>query len=88
MKVRVIAEFYDKFHTSTLYKVGTVLDFDETRAKDVIAKKLAEPYKDTVKPEKKANAEEQKAKTLKKETLEESTAEKVTAEKKVEQENK
>lgn len=44
MKVRVISEFYDKFHTSTLFKVGTVLDFDDDRAKDVIAKKLAEPY--------------------------------------------
>ena len=44
MKIRVISEFYDKFHTSTLYKVGTVLDFDDERAKDVIAKKLAEPY--------------------------------------------
>ena len=44
MKIRVISEFYDKFHTSTLFKVGTVLDFDEKRAQDVIAKKLAEPY--------------------------------------------
>ena len=65
MKIRVISEFYDKFHTSTLFKVGTVLDFDEKRAQDVIAKKLAEPYvepkpepkpepKTEVKPEPKA----------------------------------
>lgn len=46
MKIRVIQEFYDKFHTSTLFKVGTVLDFEEARAKDVIARKLAEPYKE------------------------------------------
>jgi len=44
MKIRVISEFYDKFHTSTLYKVGTVVDFDDERAKDIISKKLAEPY--------------------------------------------
>lgn len=41
MKIRVISEFYDKFHTSTLFRVGTVLDFDDDRAKDIIAKKLA-----------------------------------------------
>ena len=50
MKIRVISEFYDKFHTSTLFKVGTVLDFDDDRANDVISKKLAEPYSE---PEKK-----------------------------------
>lgn len=50
MKIRVISEFYDKFHTSTLFKVGTVLDFDDERANDIIAKKLAEPYSE---PEKK-----------------------------------
>lgn len=50
MKIRVISEFYDKFHTSTLFKVGTVLDFDDERAKDIISKKLAEPY---VEPEEK-----------------------------------
>lgn len=46
MKIRVISEFYDKYHTSTLFKVGTVLDFDDERANDIIAKKLAEPYKE------------------------------------------
>ena len=46
MKIRVISEFYDKYHTSTLFKVGAVLDFDEERAKDVIAKKLAEPFEE------------------------------------------
>ena len=50
MKIRVISEFYDKYHTSTLYKVGAVLDFDDERAEDVIAKKLAVPYSE---PEKK-----------------------------------
>ena len=57
MKIRVISEFYDKFHTSTLFKVGTVLDFDDERAKDVISKKLAEPYSE---PEQKPKREEQK----------------------------
>ena len=53
MKIRVISEFYDKFHTSTLFKVGTVLDFDDERAKYVISKKLAEPYKEQNSEEKK-----------------------------------
>ena len=55
MKIRVISEFYDKFHTSTLFKVGTVLDFDDERANDIISKKLAEPYSEPErKPEPKA----------------------------------
>lgn len=61
MKIRVISEFYDKFHTSTLFKVGTVLDFEESRAKDVIARKLAVPEEPKVakapKAEKKAETE-------------------------------
>ena len=40
MKIKVVSEFYDKFHTSTLYKEGEVVDFDEARAKDIIARKL------------------------------------------------
>ena len=59
MKIRVISEFYDKFHTSTLFKVGTVLDFDDERANDIISKKLAEPYvepKPEPKPEVKVEA--------------------------------
>lgn len=51
MKVRVISEFYDKFHTSTLFKVGAVLEFDDDRARDVIRRKLAEPYKEQQKKE-------------------------------------
>lgn len=60
MKIRVISEFYDKFHTSTLFKVGTVLDFDDVRANDCIRKKLAEPYKEEPKPAEKP-AEKAKA---------------------------
>ena len=58
MKIRVISEFYDKFHTSTLFKVGTVLDFDDGRARDIISKKLAEPYSE---PEKKPEPKPEKA---------------------------
>ncbi len=55
MKIKVISEFYDKFHTSTLYKVGTVLDFEDNRAQDVIARRLAVAYSEP-KPEPKKEA--------------------------------
>lgn len=51
MKIRVISEFYDKFHTSTLFKVGTVCDFDDERAQDIISKHLGEKVEDTPKVE-------------------------------------
>ena len=44
MKIKVISEFYDKFHTSTLYKVGAVLDFDDERAADVISRGTRRRY--------------------------------------------
>ena len=67
MKIRVTSEFYDKFNTSTLFKVGTVLDFDDDRAKDVIAKGLAEAYvepkkEEAVKPSLKAEKKSVKGK--------------------------
>lgn len=46
-KIRVISEFYDKFHTSTLFRVGTVLEFDDARADDVVARNLAVPVEET-----------------------------------------
>ena len=62
MKIEVISEFYDKFHTSTLFKVGMVLDFDDERAKDIIAKKLGKPYSEPEKvAEPKVENEEPKA---------------------------
>lgn len=65
MKIRVISEFYDKFHTGTLFKVGTVLDFEESRANDVIMRKLAEPYVEEPAKEKleKPNVQKEPAKT-------------------------
>lgn len=62
MKIRVISEFYDKFHTGTLFKVGTVLDFEESRANDVIMRKLAEPYVEEPAKEK-PNVQKEPAKT-------------------------
>lgn len=44
MKIIVVNEFYDKFHTNTLYKEGMVLDFDESRAKNIIARGLGKAY--------------------------------------------
>lgn len=44
MKIQVISEFYDKFHTNTLFREGMVLDFDEARAKNIIARKLGVAY--------------------------------------------
>lgn len=51
-KVEVLFDFYDKFHTSTHYKVGDVVEFDEERADDVIARGLAKAVKTKGKTEK------------------------------------
>lgn len=40
MKGEVIAQFRDKFHYDTVYEVGTVVDFDKERMKDLFARKL------------------------------------------------
>ena len=50
MKIKVVSEFWDKFHTSTLFTVGTVLDFDEERAQNVISRGLAVAYTEPKKP--------------------------------------
>lgn len=65
MKIRVISEFYDKYHTSTLFKVGTVLDFDDERANDIISKKLAEPFVEPKKPGRPPKQEEAKVEDAK-----------------------
>lgn len=96
MKIRVVSEFYDKFHTSTLFKVGTVLDFDDARALDVINRNLAEavveePKKaDTPKPEPEKVEENPKNVEQPETKVEEVTEEnpEVTEETKVEEEQK
>mgnify|MGYP006986273170 CR=1 FL=1 len=40
MKGEVINTFRDKFHYNTIYEVGTVVDFDKERMKDLIARGL------------------------------------------------
>lgn len=42
MKGKVIERFRDKFNWDTLYEVGTIVDFDEKRMEDLIARKLCE----------------------------------------------
>lgn len=51
-KVEVLFDFYDKFHTSTRYKAGDVVEFDDERAADVIARGLAKAVKTKGKAEK------------------------------------
>lgn len=51
-KVEVLFDFYDKFHTSSLFKVGDVVEFDDERAADVIARGLAKAVKAKGKAEK------------------------------------
>lgn len=54
MKVKVIQEFRDKFNYNTVYKVGEVYEFEEERAKDILARKLGvEDKVKEVKPKKK-----------------------------------
>ena len=59
-KVEVIIDFYDKFHTSTLFKAGDVLELDDERAADVVARGLAKAGKAKGKAEKTPDAEKGK----------------------------
>lgn len=59
-KVEVIIDFYDKFHTSTLHKAGDVLELDDERAADVVARGLAKAVKAKGKAEKTPDAEKGK----------------------------
>jgi len=56
MKIIVVNEFYDKFHTNTLYKEGMVLDFEESRAKNIIARGLGKAYVEPIPEPKKEEA--------------------------------
>lgn len=62
--VRVISEFVDKYNPTRLYQPGEVVAFDDARAADMVARKLAEvvekPKREEPKPEVK---EEVKAET-------------------------
>jgi hypothetical protein len=42
VKIVVVSRFRDKLDHKTLHEVGEELEFDEVRATDVIARKLAE----------------------------------------------
>lgn len=68
-KVKVLFDFYDKFHTSTHYKVGDVVEFEDERANDVISRGLAKAVKSkadkTDKPEDEDNPDPDKGKDAK-----------------------
>lgn len=51
-KVEILFDFYDKFHTSSLFKAGDVVEFDDERAADVVARGLAKAVKTKGKAEK------------------------------------
>ena len=42
VSVKVTEDFLDKFDLSVRYEAGTVLEFDEERAQDVVGRGLAE----------------------------------------------
>lgn len=42
VSVKVTEDFLDKFDISVRYEAGTVLEFDEARAQDVVERGLAE----------------------------------------------
>lgn len=44
MKIRVKVEFHDKFHLERVFKVGEIIEFDDQRAGDIIARGLGEGY--------------------------------------------
>lgn len=47
MKVKVVVQFLDKNDHSVIYKEGTVVEFDDARAKDIIKRGFAVPVKET-----------------------------------------
>lgn len=51
MRGEVICQFRDKFHFNTIYEVGAIVDFDEKRMKDLIARKLCQKIKEQEKEE-------------------------------------
>lgn len=57
MKVKVLAEFYDKFNISVLYGVGEIHEFEDGRASEMIARGLAEEVIAEVKPKRSKKVE-------------------------------
>lgn len=51
MKGEVISAFRDKFHFNTVYETGAIVDFEEKRMKDLIARKLCKEVKEQEKKE-------------------------------------
>lgn len=62
MKGEVINTFRDKFHYNTIYEVGTVVDFDKERMKDLIARGLCKKVDE--KPSAKKDDKEKKKEVL------------------------
>ena len=42
MKVKVLQEFWDKYNRDKKYEVGDVVDFEQTRAEDIVSRGLGE----------------------------------------------
>ena len=47
MNVRVISAFHDKHSYSKVYHVGLEVEFEDSRASDLVARGLVEPVTDT-----------------------------------------
>ena len=62
MKGEVINTFRDKFHYNTIYEVGTVVEFDKERMKDLIARGLCKKVDE--KPSAKKEDKEKKKEVL------------------------
>ena len=62
MKGEVINTFRDKFHYNTIYEVGTVVDFDKERMKDLIVRGLCKTVDE--KPSAKKDDKEKKKEVL------------------------
>ena len=47
MKIRVINEFHDKFNLSVVFGKGEIHEFEDARAKEIIARGLGQRVEDT-----------------------------------------
>jgi len=71
MKVVVLDKFADKFDFRKKYEKGQIVEFDDDRAKDLIARKLVKKYETSEKPNPVKHTQVKKQESVKKQKKDE-----------------
>lgn len=71
MKVVVLDKFADKFDFRKKYEKGQIVEFDDDRAKDLIARKLVKKYETSKKPNPVKHTQVNKQESVKKQKKDE-----------------